>query len=292
MISTSYASFSQTIGETLTFDAASVKPAKPPVESSGNGVSIARKQPGRNRRGGPGTDDPSRFYAPDTTLQTLLVEAYDVGYFQVQGPEWLSEERFDIEATMPPHTTKMQFHAMLQNLLIERFKMSTHSERWDLPCYALVVAKKPPKLKQSVEIPATYERSAPPSVVELQPDALGRDGFPASLPQHPLFLNDVPGFIAPYGWRLYFQGKTMWNLIAYLRIRLQCEVEDETALTSKYDFTLTFLPRPTPPPDTQFPPAPDLFTALQSQLGLKLQSKKVPTEVIVIDHIEKKPIGN
>jgi uncharacterized protein (TIGR03435 family) len=291
LVSVSYPGFSQTIGETLAFDAASVKPAKPPAESFGDGVSIARKQPGRSRRGGPGTDDPSRFYDPETTLQTLLVEAFDVGYFQVQGPEWLSEERFDVEATMPPQTTMIQFHSMLQNLLVERFKMSAHRERRELPGYALVVAKKAPKLKQPVESPAASDTRALPSV-GLQPDLLGRDGFPASLPRHPIFLNGVPGFMAPYGWRLYFQEKTMRDLAAYLRVRLQCQVEDETELTSKYDFALTFFPRPTPPPDTQYPAAPNLFTALQSQLGLKLQSKRVSTEVIVIDHIEKKPVGN
>jgi uncharacterized protein (TIGR03435 family) len=288
----------QTVDEKrLTFDAASVKPS-PVVDSSyasgDKGVAIARKQPGRARRGGPGTGAPGRVYIPETSLKTLLVEAFDVGYFQVLGPDWLNQERFDIEAVMPPQTTKVQFHAMLQNLMADRFKMTMHRETRGLPGYALVVAKKASGLKQSVEIRASNDGGAPtPGPAKgSPPDALGRDGFPASLPLHPLLLDTVPTFMAPYGWRLYFQQKTMNDLVTYLRIRLQCPVADATSLTSKYDFTLTFMPQPTGQPDTQYPPAPDLFTALQLQLGLKLESEKVPAEVIVIDHMDKKPTGN
>ena len=91
----------QTVDEKrLTFDAASVKPS-PVVDSSyasgDKGVAIARKQPGRARRGGPETGAPGRVYIPETSLKTLLVEAFDVGYFQVLGPDWLNQERFDMK---------------------------------------------------------------------------------------------------------------------------------------------------------------------------------------------------
>src|ERR1700722_476292 len=90
----------------LTFDAASVKPATPP-KPDGRGM-IMMQPPS----GGPGTKDPGRIRYPYMSMKNLLMTAYDMKSFQIVGPAWLDTERFEIDATMPPDTTKEQFHAM------------------------------------------------------------------------------------------------------------------------------------------------------------------------------------
>lgn len=290
------------------FDALSVKPSAPPPSTElsqgagGKSVAVAYQPPGRMRRGGPGTSDPGRLYYPDATLKNLLVEAYGLPRFRIQGPDWLDEERFDIDAVMPPETTAAQFRQMLENLMIDRFQMSMHRETQVVPGYALVVDSRGPKLRKSPEIstPAAASPAQPEHALRRGPDGfpifqgkLGPDGFPPSLPPFPVNLNGVPGFHAPYGWRLYFLHKTMYDLVDYLRVSLHCPVIDATSLSSAYDFTLTYMLNGTEAPsDSVYRAAPDLFTALRSQVGLKLNSRKLPDETIVIDHIEKVPTKN
>src|SRR5450432_1081407 len=112
----------QTLDKLLTFDAASVKPAAPPVADGRGRIMMMGPS------GGPGTKDPGRIRYPFMSLKNLLMNAYDVKSFQIVGPAWLDTERFDITAVMPPETTKEQFRVMLQNLLSERFKLTVHRE--------------------------------------------------------------------------------------------------------------------------------------------------------------------
>ncbi len=285
-------------GQHLSFDAASVKPSA--REAAGapdeNGMVIVRKQPGAFRSGGPGTNDPGRIHYPNTILRSLLVEAYGAARFQIQGPAWLDEDRFDIDATMPPQTTREQFHLMLQNLIAERFKMAVHRETREFSGYALVVAKGGAKLKESVEVAGGQAGATPQAAANTGRPAVGPDGFPVSLPagRGGRGGDNIPGAFGPNGWKMFFQRKTMGSLANYLRERLERPVTDATGLTSKYDFSLTFLPEdwPAPPAGGRYPPAPDLFAALQTQLGLKLVARKIAAEVIVIDHIERTPTAN
>jgi uncharacterized protein (TIGR03435 family) len=122
------------VEESLTFDVASVKPQVP-----GEG----------GRAGGPPKDEPGRIHLAGVTLKGLLISAYGVKDFQVVGPGWLGDERFIVDATMPPDTTKDQTRVMLRNLLAERFKVEVHRETKELPVYSLVVAK------NGLKIPAT-----------------------------------------------------------------------------------------------------------------------------------------
>ena len=87
-------------------------------------------------------------------MKNVLTNAYGVKGFQISGPGWLDSERYDIVAKLPRGATKAEFMVMLQNLLAERFKLTLHREKKDLPMYALVVGKNGPKLKESVEDPA------------------------------------------------------------------------------------------------------------------------------------------
>jgi uncharacterized protein (TIGR03435 family) len=300
--------YGQTADKSLTFDAASVKPATPPTPDGRGMIMIAGPS------GGPGTKDPGRIHYPYMSLKNILMNAYDVKNFQIVGPGWLDTERFDITATMPPDTTKEQFRAMLQNLLAERFKMTVHRETKELPMYSLVVAKGGPKMKEAADVlPPKDDGDAapPPPPLPMQPK-IGPDGFPI-LPQlagrgglFMIMMNGRARFIA--------QQQTMQDLAGRLTNQLSRTVTDATALKAKYDFTLTFSPEgmngpmgPLPPP----PPVPgggeesrkaaalpeaepllDIFGAIQAQLGLRLEPKKGPVELIVIDHVEKTPTEN
>jgi len=271
-----------------TFDVASVKPTAPAGPADTEGKATTRRAAGGRRSGGPGTDDPGRIHYPHMTLKSMLVQAYAVAGFQIRGPGWLDEERFDIEATLPPETTKAQFSLMLQNLIAERFKMSIRRETLEISGYAIVLARNGPKLRKSTEA-ATLHYDAP----ERRAETVDRFGLPTVSP------NAIEGHPAmtfwngPGGIRLYAEQQTIHALATELQNRLQLPVADATGLPAKYDFSLTFTPigngRPAPP-DTEL--APDIFAAVQSQLGLKLEPRKLLAELIVINHIEKVPTGN
>src|SRR5947209_8710373 len=126
------------------FEVASIKPAPPPSDPHKFMVGM---------RGGPGTPDPGQITYSNVTIRNVLMNAYDVKEFQISGPAWLNNERYDITAKVPPGTTKEQFKLMLQNLLAERFKVTLHHETKDLPMFALVVAKGGSKLKESAPLP-------------------------------------------------------------------------------------------------------------------------------------------
>ena len=301
----------QTANQRLTFEAASIKPAA--LASPGKVMMAA---PG----GGPDTRDPGRIHYPFITLKVLVQNAYDVKAYQIQGPPWLDMERFEVNATMPPETTREQFRAMLQNLLAERFQLTIHRETRQLPGYSLVVAKNGPKMTESHPSPAA-DNSGPALPTPFAAPKIGPDGFPA-LPASDagrpgLFLMMMPGRA-----RLVGQQQAMLDLANRLTGLMSRPVTDETGLTAKYDFVLTFSPDgmsapmgapsgavgmmiPAPPPAPSGaaagaasvgPPEgdnlPDVFRAVKEQLGLALEAKKGPVELIVIDHVEKMPTAN
>lgn len=292
--------------QTLTFDAAAIKPWAPPT--GGRGIMMSR-----GGRGGPGSTDPGRIHYQAISLRNLLTNAYDVKDYQIVGPGYLDTERFDIQATMPPETTKEQFRTMLQNLLAERFKMTVHRETKELPMYSLVVAKNGPKMKESVETPDQKppDENAPP--VAIPPPGqmkFDSDGFPI-LPMPTGGRGGMFQMMMPNRARITATKQTMQDLVERLSQMLSKPVTDETALKAKFDFVLTFSPEglnsfmgapPPPPPtggarpDNVFIPegeAPqNLFSAIQAQLGLKLDARKGPVELVVVDHMEKTPTEN
>ena len=105
--------------------------------------------------------------------------------FQISGPGWLDSERYDIVAKLPRGATKAEFMVMLQNLLAERFKLTLHREKKDLPMYALVVGKNGPKMKESVEDarPQGWRPRAMAPPAAMGKPAMGRDGFPVLPPR-------------------------------------------------------------------------------------------------------------
>jgi uncharacterized protein (TIGR03435 family) len=304
--------------KSLTFEVASIKPAQPLTPDAQGRIFM------RGPSGGPGTKDPGRINYPNMTLKNILTVAYNVRPYQISGPSWLDSERFDIAATMPPDTTREQFQIMLQNLLIERFKVSLHREKKELPMYSLVVTKAG-KLKESTVSSPPPDTDGPPPPLPPGPPKIGPDGFPIM----PAAMSGRPSMsmmMMPGRARVTATAQTMQDLVNRLTNQLNRPVIDNTGLTAKYDFVLTYAPDPNEGPGRGGPlggimvaaprgPAPGagpgpgpggndnvfipdgeapqpLFGALQSQLGLKLEPKKGDVDIIVIDKIEKTPTEN
>ena len=194
------------------------------------------------------------------TVSGLVKEAYDVEYYQVTGgPKWVDDylAAYDIAAVAPGDAppAKEQFHQMLQALLAARFQLQLHRETKELPVYEMVIGKHGPKLKESAA------------------DAVfaNRQGGPGQS----IHMTAVHNTMVQLG-----------NIISVYAGR---PVIDKTGLTKAYDFTMEFTsegPRgPTGPPGDQA--APSIFTALEEQLGLKLEPQKRPTEILVIDRAER-----
>jgi len=226
---------------------------------------------------------PDGLSATGATLQMLIESAYEIEDNQLAGaPGWLRSERYDIEAKMDsavaaelrklgPDQRKAARQHMLQVLLEDRFKLTIHRESADRPVYALVIARHGPKLHE----------------------AKPGDTYPNGLKG----VHGASGllFMGGIGGPLTAQGASMENLSRLLSLQLRRPVIDKTGLTGNYDFTLKWAPdQNTPmfngagndsvPSDSS---GPSIFTAVQEQLGLKLESQKGPVEMIVIDHVEK-----
>jgi uncharacterized protein (TIGR03435 family) len=205
--------------------------------------------------------DPGMIAYTRATLDDLLTRAYDlVDREQISGPAWLGTEPYDIFAKIPQGTTTEQFRAMMRTLLEERFKLSVHHLTKDFPVYELVIAKNGPKFKEPGE-PST---AAKPGMAMRLEDGRAR------LTSHQEPLSMLAGMLRQPAGR---------------------QVIDKTGLTGKYDFMLEFSVRGlTAAPGDD--PLPSLFEALPQQLGLRLEDKKAPFDVVVVDHAEKVPTEN
>jgi uncharacterized protein (TIGR03435 family) len=276
----------------LTFEVASIKAAAPQA--------MARLQGGVD--GGPGTPDPGRMRFTDMPLRTLIMRAYGVQSFQVAGPSWMDNQRFDVIAKVPGGATKEDAQIMLQNLLADRFKLKLHKGSKEAPIYELVVAKGGIKMKEAAQAAAAPAEGAggpPPG-----PPSRGKDGL-LKTPHRQL------GIQATVNGRMRMQGDaaTMARLTEILAIVLGRPVVDKTGLTGAYDVTLDFSPEgmgpgpkgpapgegpgnPAEAPPNSNDSGPTIFTALQAQLGLKLESRKRSVDLLVVDSVEKAPTKN
>jgi uncharacterized protein (TIGR03435 family) len=234
--------------------------------------------------------EPGRFMANGVTVKQLIALAYDVRDLQVSGgPGWVDSERYNIEAKepdslaeelpkLPPDQRGERLRLMVQSLLADRFKLTLRHESKEYPVYALVVAKNGPKLQQA-RPGDTYPKGMK------GPDGVGHAGM----------MSMGPG-------QLTGQGLPMESLARLLSQALGRTVMDQTGLKGNYDFTLQWTPEQAgtmmlkapeggnPGPESAPPPessGPSIFTAIQEQLGLKLESTKGPVDILVIDHVEK-----
>ncbi|HXJ37802.1 MAG TPA: TIGR03435 family protein [Bryobacteraceae bacterium] len=236
-----------------TFEVAAIKPSAPGLR----GDSITTPGAGTLRASG-------------ATLKNLIASAWHIENFQISGgPGWISTDRFDVNARAGSPVPGPQLRPMLQALLADRFSLKTHMETRTLPMYDLVLAKNGPKLARPKD---------------------------AVCPDPPRPRQSCGGLSMSNRSHIYGEQAPVSDLIDLLKVALGRNIEDKTGLTAKYDIQLNWTPDETlfPGIGSERPDAPvpeldgtSLFTALQEQLGLKLEARKGPVEVIVIDHAEK-----
>ncbi|HTS27723.1 MAG TPA: TIGR03435 family protein [Bryobacteraceae bacterium] len=257
--------FGQAASGSLTFDVASIKPSSP--DARGMGLQL---------------EPPNGMRVSNAPLRFLITFAYDIRDFQLAGgPAWIGTERYDIVAKaertaesekVPADPRKMtdgqrqkvtaEMRERVRNLLAERFRLTVRREVRDGPVYALVVAKGGSKMKEVQE-------------------SDGQVGLR-------LERGQLNGMAAP-----------MQQLTTVLSSQLGRPVIDKTELKGKYDFKLEWVPdttlagppgdpskgvEPAPPPDVE---GPSIFSAIQEQLGLRLESQKGPVPTIVIERVER-----
>jgi uncharacterized protein (TIGR03435 family) len=257
------------------FEVASVKPNK-----SGDGGVRLGIQPG------------GRLTATNVPLRLLIRNAYQIQDFQLVGaPDWIAAERFDVVAKadgdVPPPQPggpPSALQLMMRTLLAERFKLAVHHETRELPVYALVVARSDGKLGSQLQASTT-------DCAAIMAAARGRGGPPALSPpgRPPCGISLAPGRLGGGGFPLSQLATTLSQFV-------QRMVVDRTGLAGNFDFELTWtpdqFPQGPPPPDAPpLPPidpnGPSIYTAVQEQLGLKLDSRRDAVDVLVVDRVER-----
>jgi uncharacterized protein (TIGR03435 family) len=209
--------------------------------------------------GGP----PGSFQTRGTTLNDLIMYAYRVHTKQIiNGPDWMDTDKFDItaKADTPGQPNEKQSQVMMQKLLVSRFGLKFHEDKKEMSAYVLTVAKGGPKLDKS------------------EADANTPNAF----------------FFRQLG-DLTIRNITMPNFASWMQTVLDRPVVDHTELQGRFDGRLKWNPDetqfaifgPPPHPSTAADAPPDLYKAIQEQIGLKLEAAKVPVSVMVLDHVEK-----
>ena len=192
----------------------------------------------------------------NVSLSTVVRWAYKLGVYEISGPDWISNARFDITAKAASPVSEEQLRLMLQALLKDRFKLEAHRQTKDLSGYALVVGKNGTKL-------------------------------------HPV---EGGGEGSMTGAALMFEGHKMpiSRLADIISSALKTPVRDMTGLEGFYDFKVDLRPylQDRQPGDPPIDLPGIAMSALDAQLGLKLEARKIPMEVLTVDHAEKTPTEN
>ena len=229
------------------FEVATIKPSKPGTQ--GRGFLVRGRQ----------------FSTINTSLSALITFAYGLHARQITGaPAWVESDKYDLTAKPDGEgqPNDKQWKTMVQKLLADRFQLTFHREKKELSVYAIVVGKTGPKLTKS-------------------------EGDPNGLPG--LFFRKLGVLNSRNATMVDFAGLMQGSV-------LDRPVVDQTGLSGRFDFELKWTPDETqfggfgvrvPPPAGDAAAPPDLYTAIQEQLGLRLQSTKAPVDVLVIDRVEK-----
>jgi uncharacterized protein (TIGR03435 family) len=285
-----FPAFGQTQPPRPEFEVASIRPSGPqPPEQLGVGVHI----------------DGAQVTLNYMTLRDYIGMAYELKNYQISGPEWVPSTRFDIAAKVPAGAGRNQIRPMLRALLEDRFQMKTHRENREFAVYALVVAKGGLKMKESPLDPETGDSTGPADPLRgggINVTAQGgRGGVSVNYGRGASinFANDK------------FEGRklSMRIFTEWLGRFMDRPVVDMTDLQGTYDISLEFTPedyrammiRSAMAAGVVLPPqamtwlqgasGESLFAAVQT-LGLKLDSRKAPLEVLVVDKIERMPTEN
>jgi len=263
------------------------------------------------------------------TLQQLICYAYTVKPHQLEAPEWVKEQHWDILAKMPAGTKKEQVPEMLQALLADRFKLTIRKGSSEQSVYALTVAKSGLKLKESDPDPAPDPAAADGEKPEVKPPAKGE--MVMGKGENQVRIQQAPGgrgatvSNAKFGQMKMSMGENGSMIMEFSKLKMSDfadmltgmvgkPVVDETELKGNYkvpiELTMADMMRvarasgmggmmggPAPsapnanPGDAASDPTPSMFAAVQ-KLGLKLDSKKAPVDTVIVVHLEKTPTEN
>ncbi len=304
----------QTPAVPLAFEVATIKPAEP--------ITPAMVQAGKMHAGM--SVDAARVDIGYVSLYDLLAAAFKVKPYQIEGPDWIRVQRFDILAKMPPGATKDDVPVMLQGLLKERFKLEYHRGTKEHPISALIVAPGGPKMKEA-EPDVPVDPAAEPKPLAKGEIAFGSGDNAVRLKQgsdgtsgtaQTAKAGAVKFSVGPDGIMHYEYEKLEMSLLAdALSQFLGKPVIDMTGLKGKYHVALDMsredllnvarqngvnIPAGaapggggggSPAEAASDPGSSTIFTAVK-QLGLKLDSRKAPVETIVVDKVEKMPTDN
>jgi uncharacterized protein (TIGR03435 family) len=248
-----------------TFEVASVKP-----NSSGEfGASFGGR--------------PGQVTVRNSSLRNIVRNTYGVQDFQiVGGPDWFDKDRFDITARAATEAPQGQMILMMQSLLAERFKLVVHMETRQLPMYALVLAREGTPLG--------------PQLMESAADCAALAAGRGAEPPAPAPTNRPTCGTRATPGRILAGGVTMADLSRNLANFAGRFVTDRTGLMGRWNLELQWTPEPgllpalppnAPPLPAPDPNGPSLFTALQEQLGLRLDAQRGPVEVLVVDLAER-----
>jgi uncharacterized protein (TIGR03435 family) len=245
---------------------------------------------------------PGGFEFTGLPISVLLRQALQKPDYQIVGaPDWIDRDRYSIRAKPPEAVPLPALTVLMVNLLKDRFQLATHVETRELPIFHLVMARTDGRLGPDLKVtPADCQATIAERLAAAKAAAAGgRTGGPLPPPPAMPGPNDpLPcGFSRLNSGLAAGSGRTIAQIVPMLADLVGRPVIDKTGLTGLYDFSLKYAPdgrsagpfgpppgAPTPPVD---PDAPGLTTAVQEQLGLKLESARGPVEVVVIDKFEK-----
>lgn len=231
---------------------------------AGQQFEVVSIKPNNSMSGNSGTTtDRGMMTGNNISLRSLIMRAYDIRDYQLEGPDWLGSEHFDISAKFPDSVSaqrlgreqyKAVFGSMMQGMLAERFKLTVHRDRKTMGVYALVVGKSGIKFK---EVPPSGSSSSNSNNTHYTGSGISMESFAAWLSQHV----DIP-------------------------------VRDFTGLKGVYDLKLDWQDERQGHDNADPVSGPGITEAVEEQLGLKLEHRKAPIDVLVVDHVEKTPTEN
>jgi uncharacterized protein (TIGR03435 family) len=274
-----------------TFEVASIKPSNPDPSNPLSVVPLALPRPG------------GRFTVTSMPLKMLIGLAFEMQNFRVVGgPPELMDAKFDITAKASGGVTLGQKEMMplLKNLLIERFKLKAHTEPREMQIYDLVMARGDGRLGPDLK-PSKSDCSKADEVNATRAEAMSKGDLSAIMPKpgEVLTCTVAPNLAGgPANISVHGDGQEIKQLIELLTQLSGRHIRDKTGLTGRYDFDMKLDLQALlamaqgmglPVPATVNIPQSDgssLMTALNEQLGLKLDSVRAPVDVLVIDHVE------
>ena len=251
---------------------------------------VASVKPSAGTSGGSSSNDsPGGFNATNLSLRRLIAIAHRINLAtdreRIVGPSWIDEARFDINARTPAGSRPDQIPDMLRTLLVQRFALATHVETREEPVFALVKARADGRLGPQLT-PSTLDCSKPGAFSSGSSGAPSAAATTTSAPlQCGLISNvDANGAVLRGG------ARSMADLARNLTGRVNRTVIDRTGLTGPYDFVLRFTPDNFQNTAANAGPSLDstqIFTAIQEQLGLRLEPQRGPAEFLIVDKVER-----